>query len=99
MELFAPTLVHRQKWHQPERKVQVGDIVLILDKNTLKGEYRLGRVVETHPSKDGNVRKVSVAYKNFMVGKKVSEYKGVKDTIVKRSVQRLVLLVPIDTSE
>ena len=99
VEFFAPTLVYRQKWHQPERKVQVGDIVLILDKNTLKGEYRLGRVVETHPSKDGNVRKVSVAYKNFMVGKKVSEYKGVKDTIVKRSVQRLVLLVPIDTSE
>ena len=79
-----------------ERDLKIGDVVLVLDRNTLKSEYRLGLVSDIHPSKDGRVRNVTVAYKNFKVGEKVHTYKGQKYTSVKRSVQRLVLLVPIE---
>ena len=69
--------------------------IKILDQNTLKGEYRLGLIRDIHPSKDGRIRTVSVGYKNFKVGEKMHEYKGQEHTVVKRSVQRLVLLVPV----
>ena len=99
LELFAPTLVYQQKWFKKQRDLKVNDVVLVLDTNTLKGEYRLAIVVAIHPGKDGKVRTVTVSYKNFKIGEKVSEYKGQNYTSVKRSVQRLVLLVPVESNE
>ena len=96
MELFAPSLVYRQKWHEKERDVQVNDVVLILDSDTFRGQYRLGIVQKTHPGRDGIIRVVTVGYKNFKVDEKVYQYNGQPYTTVKRRVQRLVLLVPVE---
>ena len=95
-ELYAPTLLVQRKWHTSARNLRPDDVVIVADRNTLRGEYRLGRVKEVYPSKDGKVRRVSVAYKNFSVGEDVREYKGAKDVTVTRAVQRLALLVPAD---
>ena len=96
IEYFAPTLVYQNKWYQRSRDLKVGDIVLVADANTLKGNYRLARVTMTHPSKDGKVRTATVSYKNFKAGETVRQYSGSKDISVTRSAQRLVLLVPVD---
>ena len=96
MELFAPSLVYRHKWHAQQRDIQLNDVVLILDSNSLKGDYKLGIVHEIHPGKDGIIRSATVAYKNFRVGEKINEYKGQGYVTVKRRVQRLVLLVPVE---
>jgi hypothetical protein len=98
VELCAPSSVVQRKWHKQGKNLQAGDVVLILDRNTLRGEYRLGLVKKVFPGSDGRVRKVLLSYKNFKVGEKVSKYSGVKDTLVTRSVQRLALLVPEDSS-
>ena len=95
IELFAPSLVYRQRWFTPQCDIQVGDVVLVADSNCLKGEYRLAIVSEVFPSKDGHVRSALVSYKRFKAGEKVSEYKGAPFTSVKRSIQKLVLLVPV----
>ena len=95
-QLFAPTLVKHNKWRQDQPELKVGDIVAIADSNTLKGEYRLGRVVKLIPSKDHRIRRVAVAYKRYKVGEKVHEYAGATDTVVERPVQRLGLLVSVD---
>jgi hypothetical protein len=97
-ELCAPALLVQRKWHTSFRNLMPGDVVIVTDRNSLRGDYRLGLVKQVHPGVDGKVRKVSLAYKNFKVGEKVFEYKGAKDTIVTRSVQRLALLVPVDDS-
>ena len=52
----------------------------------LKGEYWLA---------SGKVSFVSVAYR----GEEVYDFTGQVDTIIKRSVQRLVLLVPVDDTK
>ena len=96
MELFAPSLVYRHKWHEKERDIQVDDVVLILDSDTFRGQYRLGIVQKTHPGRDGIIRVVTVGYKNFRVDEKVYQYKGQPYKTVKRRVQRLVLLVPVE---
>ena len=99
IELYAPTLTNQLKWFDAFRQIKVGDVVLVADSNTLRGEYRLARVAEVHPSKDGHIRCATVCYKNFRVGEAVNQYKGAPYTSVKRSVQRLALLVPVSELE
>jgi hypothetical protein len=94
--LYAPTLIHQRKWHKCSRDLKPGDIVAIADSNSLRGQYRIARVVEVFPGVDGIVRRVSVAYKNFRVGDRTYEYTGSREVVVVRSVQRLALLVPFD---
>ena len=95
-ELYAPTLMRQIKWYKPQRDLRPGDVVAIADQNHLRGKYHIAKVSEVFPSKDGKVRRVSVSYKNFKQGEKVNMYKGAKDTIITRSIQRLALLTPVD---
>ena len=95
-ELYAPTLVVHRKWHTAYRNLKPGDIVIVADKNTLRGEYRLAEVKEVFPGCDGKVRQVAVRYKVYKVGEDVREYSGARDITVSRSVHRLALLVPVD---
>ena len=98
IELCAPHLLVQRKWYSSASNLQKGDVVLVADKNTLRGDYRLGLVRDVHPGVDGRVRQVMLSYKNFKVGEKLCCYSGSTDTVVTRSVQRLALLVPIDHS-
>jgi hypothetical protein len=98
VELCAPSLVVQRKWHKSSSNLQPGDVVLVLDRNTLRGDYRLGLIQKVFPGNDGKVRNVTLTYKNFKIGESCSKYNGVKDTVVTRSVQRLALLVPVDES-
>ena len=99
LQLFAPSLLYQHKWHSAQRDLQVGDVVLVSDSNSLRGTYKLALVNATHPGKDGRVRTVTVSYKNYRVGESIKEYRGVKDVTVRRSVQRLVLLSPIEPKD
>jgi len=96
VELCAPNLIVQRKWFECSRNLRPGDVVLVLDKNSLRGQYRLGLIKDIFPGIDGKVRKVSLTYKNFKIGEKVCQYSGVKDTVITRGVHRLALLVPID---
>ena len=90
---YFPTLVVRQKWHADRRNMRSGDVVLIQDANAMRGKWRLGQVVSIESSRDGRVRDVSVRYKIQKTGK---VYKGQGDTVIKRSVHKLVVLLPVE---
>ena len=87
----GPSLVTRQKWHQTSRNIQIGDLVMIADMNKIKGKYKLGIVIATNVSGDGNVRSATVQYFNR---RDVSE-KWTPEQVV-RSVQRLSLILPVE---
>ena len=57
---ILPLLNPRAKWRQEQPDLKVDDVVLLVDKNTPRGQWRLGRVQETFPGRDGHVRVVSV---------------------------------------
>lgn len=90
---YFPTLIIRQKWHTCRRNVQPGDIVLIQDSNVVRGKWKMGQVVDVQIGRDNKVRDVSIRYKIQKPGK---QYKGQCDTIIKRSVHKLVVLLPIE---
>ncbi|XP_041455129.1 uncharacterized protein LOC121407938 [Lytechinus variegatus] len=57
---YLPALQQRQRWQQPERNLQIGDVVLIADEMAPRCSWLMGRVLETHPDKQGYVRSVKV---------------------------------------
>ena len=61
--MYLPFLQERQKWLFPERSVQVGDVVLVVDPSAPRGSWPLGRVQAVFPDKKGLVRSVEVKTK------------------------------------
>ena len=92
-----PALILHRKWNAEVRNLLVGDVVLVLDKDSLTNSYRVAKVTEATPSDDGKVRSVKVMYKRYKREEEGTlKYTGGSSTEVTRSVQNLVLLVPID---
>ena len=93
--MYIPTIISQRKWTKDFRDLVPGDIVLVCDSNSLRGQYTIARVKEVFPGKDGKVRTVSLIYKNFKTGEKLRDYHGSSSRVIIRSVQRLALLVPV----
>ena len=57
---YLPDLQQRQKWLNPQRNVQVGDLVLVKYENAPRCHWPLGLVTQTYPDKEGSVRSAQV---------------------------------------
>ena len=93
---YFPSLIIRQKWHHQRRNVQKGDVVLVQDSNAVRGNWRMGIVDEVHPDETGNVRNVQVRLKT---ADKSDQCRNANYTLIRRAVQRLIVLVPVDRDE
>ena len=89
----SPRLIVRQKWHEKSRNLCVGDLVMICEPSQIKAKYKLAIVETVHMSNDGCVRSATVSYVNNQKEGRISYVR------VKRSVQRLVLILPIEEQE
>jgi hypothetical protein len=61
---FLPRLNVRSKWFHPRHNLKEGDVVLIAEPKDNRGDWPLGRVMETYPGADGLVRAVKVQSKS-----------------------------------
>ena len=61
---ILPNLGPRQKWSQDSKNFEVGDEVLIMEKNIPRYKWNIGRVTATFPGRDGVVRVVNIKGKN-----------------------------------
>ncbi|XP_059217770.1 uncharacterized protein LOC131994849 [Stomoxys calcitrans] len=59
-EDYLKSLQKRYKWKEPSPGVKVGDLVVVIDDLLPPNEWRLGRIEETHPGHDGQIRIVDV---------------------------------------
>ena len=48
------------KWRHPTQNIEVGDILILKEDNTIPSQWPLARVVDTHPGADNLVRVVTV---------------------------------------
>ena len=87
----SPGLVNRPVWHKKGRNLCVNDVVLICQATAIKGKYRLAVVEDVEASNDGCVRSVSLRY--VLVAKGEEKVRTIR---VRHSVQRLVLILPVE---
>jgi hypothetical protein len=57
---FLPSLNARGKWYETKRNFEDGDVVVVVTPDARRGQWPIGRVVKTHPGKDGLVQVVEV---------------------------------------
>ncbi|XP_047671761.1 uncharacterized protein LOC125145112 [Tachysurus fulvidraco] len=82
---YLPCLQHRPKWTVPRRNLQVGDLVLLRDKQTSRNCWPMARISAVFPGKDGHVRKVEVT---------TTDQGNIKTFL--RPIVEVVLLLPKD---
>ena len=86
----SPGLVNRPTWHKKGRNLCVNDVVLICQSTAIKGKYRLAVVEEVKVSDDACVRSVLLRYAV------VTKDNKPRIIHVRRSVQRLALILPVE---
>lgn len=57
---YLPLLHERQKWLRPQRNLRVGDLVLMVDENSSRGNWPLAIITEVYPDSKGLVRHAEV---------------------------------------
>ena len=81
---YLQALQSRQKWNQDQgRGVKLHDVVLLTDDDLPRSLWKLARVIDTYPGKDGRVRKVKL--------------KLGQGHDLERPVHKLIVLVPSNT--
>ena len=68
MREYLPSLQQRQKWSHANRNFSTGDVVLLLDENSSRSSWPLGRILEVFPNQsDGLVRSVKLKTKSSIL--------------------------------
>jgi len=57
---YLPQLQIRGKWTSNKTPLKIGDIAIVRDENTPPTKWKLGRVLNVHPGKDGIIRVVTI---------------------------------------
>ncbi len=73
MKEWLPTLQGRKKWQKRQENLKVGDVVIVVSPDTPRGSWPLGRVTQTFPGEDGNVRVVEVKVKGKLLRRPVAK--------------------------
>ena len=88
---YLANITKRQRWEYQVDEIRVGDVVLVVEENTIRGQWRTGIVEEVIRSRDGLVRTAKLRMANRKLDKK-----GVPTeppTFLERPVQKLVLVM------
>ena len=89
---YVPTLVPRPKWHQNDRSISKGDIVLFLkSEQEFDQQYQYGIVTSVSLGKDGHIRTAEIEYQNHSEGVKRRTERGVRDLVVIHLIDELGL--------
>ncbi|XP_072022787.1 uncharacterized protein [Amphiura filiformis] len=70
---YLPMLQTRQKWLQPKRNLQVGDIVLVLDNSAPRNSWPMGRIEKIHVGNRGLLRSVTVKTQSTTLDRPVNK--------------------------
>ncbi|KAK3108065.1 hypothetical protein FSP39_000515 [Pinctada imbricata] len=79
---YLQNLQLRRKWQTEKPNLKEGDVIMLRDKDVARGQWPLGVITETIPSRDGLVRTVLVRV-----------MKDGKPSIYKRPISEVVRLV------
>ena len=88
---YLPLILKSQIWHEDDESLNVNDIVYFkLKESPMKAEWRVGKVDNVKPSRDGKVRQVNIAYKILK-----EDSNSWSHSVVTRPVREIVKLYEI----
>ena len=61
---YLQTLQVRQKWTTKQSNLKIDDVVLVCDKTLPRGQWVMGRIIDTYPNQHNNVRQALVKTPN-----------------------------------
>ncbi|XP_031339663.1 uncharacterized protein LOC116168131 [Photinus pyralis] len=70
---YLSTLQNRTKWNIKRSNIQTNQLVILKEDNLPPLQWRMGRIIETHPGGDGVVRVVTIKTQNGVVKRSVSK--------------------------
>ena len=73
---YLTTLNTRSKWTsnlRPPRPLETGDVVILVDENAPRYQWKMGRIVKTYPGLDKKVRVVDVKINNSVYRRPVTK--------------------------
>lgn len=70
---YLHQLQARSKWLRPQKNLEEGQLVLVIDKNLPPGKWALGRVMQLHPGDDGYVRVVTLKTKGATLKRPITK--------------------------
>ena len=91
---YLLSLQQRQKWTKDRRNAKVGDVVLLQDDTTPRNQWRMAKVIEVYPGKDGKVRRLKLLISDSTLdekGKRIS-----KPVHLERPIHKTVTLMEAD---
>ena len=98
---YLQSLQRSKKWHKQSPNLKPGDLVMVLEETTLQTRWKLAKVMNTFPGKDGLVRTAEVMTKTtvfpsyYATTNRKLDLKDliVKTSLLKRPVTKLALLM------
>jgi hypothetical protein len=70
---YLPEITRRSKWFDSGREICVDDLVLIVDSNAPRNQWRRGRVIETVVGKDNHIRSAKLKTSTGILMRPVSK--------------------------
>ena len=70
---YLPRITSRPKWNQETRPLQENDLVLVIEDNTPRGHWPLGRIVQPLPGPDQRTRAAKVRVRSGILTRPVSK--------------------------
>ena len=77
---YLTELNQLRKWTEVRDNLQEGDVVLVAEDNTRKLDWKLGKVEEVYPGRDGLVRSVLVRTKSGLMRRPVQRLRLLEST-------------------
>ena len=91
---YLQSLQQRQKWTKDRRNAKVDDVVLLQDDSTPRNQWRMAKVIDVYPGKDGKVRRLKLLISDSALdekGKRIS-----KPVHLERPIHKTVTLLEAD---
>lgn len=91
---YLLNLQHRQKWTKTNRNAKVDDVVLLQDEASPRNQWKMAKVIEVYPGKDGRVRRLKLLVSDSTLdgkGRRVS-----KPVHLERPIHKTVTLLEAD---
>lgn len=85
LQEYLPLIANRTRWYDDNASLTIGQVVLIIDENLKRGEWKKGVVSKLFPGIDGRIRSVEVKTAKSTYTRPVAKLAVIKDEIVSSS--------------